>query len=96
MAASRHRKLGSFVPWFITGFLLLAFLNSLGLLPAVALRPLRSAAAALTAIAMAALGLGVDLRALGRVGARVSAAVGISLLVLLGISLGLIRLLAIA
>ena len=41
---------------------------------------------------MAALGLAVDVRALGCVGARVGAAVAISLLVLIGISLGLIRL----
>ena len=87
---------GRFVPWFIIGFLLLAALNSLGLLPGVLLGPLRLAAGTLTAIAMAALGLGVDVRALGRVGARVGAAVAVSLLILVGISLGLIRLLGVA
>ena len=92
-ARGRERRLGRFVPWFITGFLLLAALNSLGLLPAVLLGPLRLAAGALTAVAMAALGLGVDVRALARVGARVGAAVAISLLILVGISLGLIHLL---
>ena len=88
---SRH--LGRYLPWFITGFLLLAALNSLGVLPVALLGPLRWIAAGLTAIAMAALGLGVDVRALGRVGARVSLAVAVSLLILLGISLGLIVLL---
>ena len=55
--------------------------------------PLRWAAGSLTVMAMAALGLGVDVRALGRVGAKVSTAAAISLLVLAGISLGLIALL---
>jgi uncharacterized membrane protein YadS len=39
---------------------------------------------------MAALGLGVDLRVIGRVGARVTAAVTLSLLFLLAISLGFV------
>ena len=88
-------RLGRFVPWFITGFLLLAALNSLGLLPGAVLGPLRLASGVLTAVAMAALGLGVDVRALGRVGARVSTAVATSLLILVGISLGLIQLLGV-
>ena len=50
----------------------------------------------LTIAAMAALGLGVDLKVLGRVGGRVTLAVTLSLLVLIGISLGLIRLLGVA
>ena len=45
---------------------------------------------------MAALGLGTDMRAVGRAGARVTAAVTGSLLVLGAISVGLIRLLGIA
>jgi uncharacterized integral membrane protein (TIGR00698 family) len=95
-AARGHgRRLGRFVPWFIAGFLLLAALNSLGLVPGAVLGPLRLAAGVLTAVAMAALGLGVDVRALGRVGARVSAAVAASLLILVGISLGLIQLLGV-
>ncbi len=89
-------RLGRFVPWFIIGFLLLTAPNSLSLVPGAVLGPLRLAAGALTAVAVAALGLGVDVRALGRVGARVGAAVAVSLLILVGISLGLIRLLGVA
>ena len=89
-------RVGRYVPWFIAGFLLLAALNSLGLLPGAVLGPMRLAAGALTAVAMAALGLGVDVRALGRVGAQVSAAVATSLLILIGISLGLVHLLGMA
>jgi uncharacterized integral membrane protein (TIGR00698 family) len=93
-AAIHGRKhIGRYVPWFIIGFLLLATLNSLGLLSQAMLDPLRLAAGGLTAIAMAALGLGVDVRTLGRVGAKVSTAVAISLLILVGISLGLVHLL---
>jgi uncharacterized integral membrane protein (TIGR00698 family) len=95
-AANGVRRLGRYVPWFIAGFLLLAALNSLGLLPGAVLGPMRLAAGALTAVAMAALGLGVDVRALGRVGARVTAAVATSLLILIGISLGLIHVLGVA
>jgi uncharacterized membrane protein YadS len=45
---------------------------------------------------MAALGLGTDLRVVARAGARVTAAVTASLLVLGAISLGLIRVLGLA
>ncbi|QRM35158.1 YeiH family protein [Microvirga sp. VF16] len=83
------------VPWFIIGFVALAGLRSVGAIPDVVLRGVLPTATGLTVVSMAALGLGVDLRVLGRVGGRVTLAVSVSLLVLLGISLGLIRLLAI-
>lgn len=81
------------VPWFIVGFLGLALLRSLGLIPDMVLRVIAPVATLLTVISMAALGLGVDFKVLGRVGARVTLAVTLSLLVLILISLGLIRLL---
>jgi len=84
------------VPWFIVGFLGLALLRSLGLIPDRVLQAVLPAATLLTVISMAALGLGVDLKILGRVGGRVTLAVTLSLLVLIGISLGLIRLLGVA
>jgi uncharacterized integral membrane protein (TIGR00698 family) len=80
------------VPWFIVGFLGLAVLRSLGVIPDAILRVIVPAATLLTIISMAALGLGVDLKVLGRVGGRVTLAVILSLLVLIAISLGLIRL----
>ena len=49
----------------------------------------------LTVLAMAGLGLGVDLRAIRRVGRPVMLTVSASLLVLLGLSLTLIHLLGI-
>jgi uncharacterized integral membrane protein (TIGR00698 family) len=84
------------IPWFIIGFLVLAALRSFGLVPNVLLAPIVITARWLTIISMAALGLGVDVRIIGRVGGRVTAAVVISLVVLVAISAGLIWVLHIA
>jgi uncharacterized membrane protein YadS len=83
------------IPWFIIGFLLLATGRTLGLIPAAILGPIMFSAKWLTVISMAARGLGVDVRVVGRVGGRVTIAVVVSLIVLITISLGLIRLLRI-
>jgi uncharacterized integral membrane protein (TIGR00698 family) len=84
------------VPWFIIGFLVLATCRSLGLIPVALLGPVMISAKLLTVISMAALGLGVDVRVVGRVGGRVTIAVVVSLVVLIAISIALIRLLQIA
>jgi uncharacterized integral membrane protein (TIGR00698 family) len=89
-------SLNRLVPWFIVGFLGLALLRSLGAIPDAILQAVMPAATILTVVSMAALGLGVDLKALRQVGARVTLAVTLSLLVLIAISLGLIRLLGVA
>ena len=81
------------VPWFIIGFLLLAALRSLQLIPIEWVMPLLKTASFLTVISMAALGLGVDVRVIGKVGGRVTAAVTLSLLLLLLISLAIVHLL---
>ncbi|SFH11374.1 YeiH family protein [Methylobacterium gossipiicola] len=84
------------VPGFILGFLALASLRSLGLIPDAAVGPLKQLAGLLTIVSMAALGLGVDIRVLARVGGRVTAAVTGSLIVLIATSLFLIKALGIA
>jgi uncharacterized integral membrane protein (TIGR00698 family) len=84
------------VPWFIIGFLVLAAIRSVGWLPTETLAPIGAVANVLTVISMAALGLGTDLRVVARAGGRVTAAVTLSLIVLAGISLALIRLLGVA
>ncbi len=84
------------VPWFIVGFLALAAFRSAGLVPHVVLAPMATAANLLTIISMAALGLGTDLKVVARAGARVISAVTLSLVVLGGISLALIKMLGIA
>lgn len=81
---------GSVVPWFIAGFLLLATARSLGFIPAEVAGPVREVSRWMTVLAMAALGLGVDVRVLGRVGTRVVAAVTGSLVVLITVSAALI------
>jgi uncharacterized integral membrane protein (TIGR00698 family) len=86
-------RLHELLPWFIIGFLCVLGIRSFGLIPVSWLLPIKTVAAALTTVSMAALGLGVDFRELARAGLRVSAVVTLSLLVLGGISLGLIRLL---
>lgn len=97
-AKARPGRLGFFkvVPWFILGFLALASLRSLGLVPDAASRPVARLAGLLTVVSMAALGLGVDVRVLARVGGRVTLAVTGSLVVLLVVSLSLIWVLGIA
>jgi len=79
------------VPWFITGFLVVLIVRSLGLVPQVALPPITYIAATLTTIAMAALGLGVNIRVVAKSGVRVTLAVTASLIVLGLISYALIR-----
>nr|WP_249150573.1 putative sulfate exporter family transporter [Bradyrhizobium sp. JYMT SZCCT0180] len=79
------------VPWFIIGFLVLAALRSLQLVPDIAVAPVTKTAGILTVLSMAALGLGVDVRVLSSVGGRVTAAVTLSLLLLLGLSIGLVH-----
>ena len=91
-AAGASKTSGFFttVPWFIVAFFVLAALRSLSLMPMAAVFPLQKAASILTIMSMAALGLGVDLRVIGRVGGKVTAAVTLSLLFLLALSLGFV------
>jgi uncharacterized integral membrane protein (TIGR00698 family) len=99
-AGNRPRRGGpalhELVPWFIVGFLLVLGCRSMDLIPEVALPRIKTVASVLTTISMAALGLGVDVRVVAQAGARVTAAVTLSLIVLGTISLGLIRLLGVA
>lgn len=71
------------VPWFILGFLALMASRSLGLLPDAAVRPLNSASFNLTLVAMAALGLSVNLRSVLASGGRVLAAGTLSIAILM-------------
>jgi uncharacterized integral membrane protein (TIGR00698 family) len=89
-------QLSHLLPWFIVGFLLLMALRSLSLIPAMLLPPAHHAADVLTIMSMAALGLGVDARAVLQAGGRVTMVVVLSLLALSAISIALIKLLGIA
>jgi uncharacterized integral membrane protein (TIGR00698 family) len=83
-------KFWELVPWFIIGFLALLAARSLSLVPLGWLPAIKLLAAVLTTLAMAALGLGVDVRTVARAGGRVSAAVTLSLVALGVLSGGLI------
>jgi uncharacterized membrane protein YadS len=91
----RLPPLGRLVPWFVIGFLVMALVRSVGVIPDVLMRPLDLAAGALTVLAMAGLGLGVDVRSVASAGFRISAVVTGSLLLLAAMAVGLVRLLAI-
>lgn len=96
-AAARPKgrtPLHQFVPWFIVGFILLAALRSFGLIPMAVIAPANEVSGFLTVVAMAALGLGVDVRSVASAGIRVTSAVVLSLAVLFVISLVLIHSLA--
>lgn len=88
-------KLTTYVPWFIIGFAVLAIARSTGLLPAVAADPIREVSRLLTVAAMAALGLGVDIGQVRKVGRPVAFAVLGSLAVMIALSAFLIKALGI-
>lgn len=89
---ARRPALSELLPWFIGGFLALLALRSLGVIPQALLGPAHETAGFLTLMSMAALGLGVDARAVLRAGPRVAAAVVLSLLALCVLGLGLVAL----
>ena len=91
--ASRSDPLSLFklVPWFILSFLALATARSFGIVPDWIAAHVTKIASVLTVLSMAALGLGVDIRVLSSVGARVTAAVTLSLLLLLGLAIFQVR-----
>jgi uncharacterized integral membrane protein (TIGR00698 family) len=78
-----HRGL---VPWFIIGFILLVIVRSTGLIPASLIPILLSFSSGLTVVAMAALGLSVNVRTVASAGGRVILAASTSLLVLAAMS----------
>jgi uncharacterized integral membrane protein (TIGR00698 family) len=82
---------GALVPWFVIGFLVAGTLRSLGVISPGAGDAARTGARVLTVLAMAALGLGVDVRAIRRVGPRVAATVTGSLVVMVVLALVIVR-----
>lgn len=84
------------VPWFIVGFLVLMASRSFGLLPEAAVRPLDIAFYNLTLVAMAALGLSVDLRSVLASGGRVLAAGAASIVILVALAVLAVSFLPIA
>lgn len=101
LLATLHRKQGggasgglfTYLPWFVILFAVLTLLRTFGLMPEMLIDPARQSYRVLMLVAMAALGLGVDLRAVLAAGPRVIVVVTSSILMLGTMALILIRLL---
>lgn len=74
------------VPWFIIGFMVVVVIRSLGLIPPNLVDMLLAISSGLTVVAMAGLGLSVDIRTVASAGGRVILASTISLLLLIAVS----------
>ncbi len=85
----RVRQVASLVPWFLVGFVAVVALNSAGALPAGAVHPLALVAQACIAVALAAIGLSTDVRALRAAGLRPLLLGFVLWLAVTGTSLGL-------
>jgi uncharacterized integral membrane protein (TIGR00698 family) len=88
-------KWSTFLPWFVLGFLVLAVLRNIGLIPDLLVQPVRTLGTWLIVLAMAGLGLGVRLSVIRSVGPRVGVAVIISLALMISLTLVLIKTLGI-
>ena len=88
--AAASRK-ASYLPWFVVGFILAAVVRTAGVVPAPVTDVARSVSHWATVASMAALGLGVEVAAVRRVGGRVAVAVTASLAFLLVLSVWLAR-----
>lgn len=87
--------LSKFLPWFVVGFFVCAAIRTAGLVPASLVQPATEFSRILTAIAMAGLGLGVDIRSVREMGGRVVNVVLILTALLVVSALGITALLGI-
>ncbi len=74
---TRSLSLKKMLPWFVVGFAIAATLRTAGLVPDGLATSATNTSRLLTAVAMAGLGLGVDIRAVGQTGSRVIGVVSI-------------------
>ncbi len=86
-------SLTRYLPWFVLGFFLTSLLRTAGAFPLELGSSAKDLSRWLTIASMAALGLGVDVRAVRRSGPRVALVVCGLLLLLVGLGITLIRLL---
>lgn len=64
-------QVSKLVPWFVIGFFVFATVRTAGLVPAALIGPATDSSRILTAVAMAGLGLGVDIRTVRQFGGAV-------------------------
>lgn len=89
-ASGQRISLRHMLPWFIVGFAIMVMLRSAGILGEPLLARLSSLSTVCTTVAMAGLGLSVDIRSLRKSGGRVVLAAFASLMALCGISMTMI------
>ncbi len=90
-SSTQRRPAHALVPWFVVGFVGMMGLRALGVLPALLIEAAQSLSLLFTLVAMAALGLSVNLRTVLASGGRVLAAGTLSLLALASLSVLLLR-----
>ena len=90
-AALSNTGIGKLLPWFVVGFMIAGVLRSTGVVSIPIADNARDAARTLTILAMAALGLNVDLQAIRKVGPKVALTVTASLAVMISIALVIAR-----
>ncbi|MBR0558475.1 YeiH family protein [Neokomagataea anthophila] len=78
-----HVSLTRFLPWYIPGFVILMVCRSVGLIPEQALLPLQHSATFLTVLAMAALGLRINLHEVFQNNIKILSAAALSVLTLI-------------
>ncbi|MCC9625655.1 putative sulfate exporter family transporter [Thalassospira sp. MA62] len=81
-ARSARLPITRLVPWFIIGFVAMMIARSFDVIPEFALAPMKTVSSFMTILAMAALGLSVDVRNVMHVGGRVISAALLSLMAL--------------
>jgi uncharacterized membrane protein YadS len=64
------RRVLKLVPWFLIGFVLVAAVNSAGIIPAAAHGPLQHVSVFLVAVALSAIGLSTNVAALRKAGPK--------------------------
>jgi len=94
LAPGQGLRAADMLPWFIVGFVGLMLARTVGVVPDGVSDASALGAHALTALSMAALGLGVDLKALRKAGGPVSLAAGGSLVMLAALAIVAIYLVA--
>lgn len=82
------------VPWFVTGFILMVGINSLGLIPEPVRLSLVDATGVLLTLALAAMGLGTDARRIAARGIRPLLLAALAFLFIAGLALLLVHVLA--
>jgi uncharacterized integral membrane protein (TIGR00698 family) len=70
LARMSPRRVFKLVPWFLIGFVLVAIVNSTGVIPAGAHSPLEDASVFLVAVALSAIGLSTNVPALRKAGPK--------------------------